>query len=161
MAAMDEPSSTESPPTAPTRDAGGDRAPNRAARLDRAPSDRYGPERVAAPVGPAQRAVRAIGVAIAGAAVIAFLGGPLSVTAGLLAVAVVVGLVVGSLVRPATLAAVGLALGSVVLGLLGVWLFSRTEGGVLDPITYLADVQGPLAPIQLILAAIAAIVGSR
>jgi hypothetical protein len=82
-------------------------------------------------------------------------------TGGLLAVAVIVGLVLGSLLRPATLAAASLAIGSVVVGLLGVWLFARAEGGVLDPITYFGDVQGPLAPLQLLFAALAAIAGSR
>jgi hypothetical protein len=76
-------------------------------------------------------------------------------------VSVVVGIVLGSTLRPRTAVAVGLAVGSVVVGLLGVWLFSRVEGGVLDPLAYLADVEGPLAPLQLILAAASATVASR
>jgi hypothetical protein len=36
------------------------------------------------------------------------------------------------------------AVGAVVVGLLGVWLFGRIEGGVLDPITYLIEVEGPI-----------------
>jgi hypothetical protein len=82
-------------------------------------------------------------------------------TAGLLATSVVIGLVIGALLRPATAVAVSLAVGSVVVGLLGVWLFARAEGGVLDPLSYFGDVQGPLAPIQLVLAALAAIASSR
>jgi hypothetical protein len=154
MAAMDD-STTEQ------RDAGpGDRPPRQPARLDRAPSERYSREPLADADG-RRKAARALAVAVAGAAVIAFLGGPLSMTAGLLAVSVVVGIVLGSMLRPRTGIAVGLAVGSVVVGLLGVWIFSRVEGGVLDPIAYLADVEGPLTPVQLLLAAIAAVAGSR
>jgi hypothetical protein len=40
---------------------------------------------------------------------------------------------------------------SIVAGLLGVWLFGRLEGGVLDPIAYLDEVQGwPLVVLQLL-----------
>jgi len=168
---MDDPRATEptdpTDPTEPTEPIDGDRRPadrepgdrppGTYGRLDRPPSDRYAPE----PTPSREpRAVRAIVVALVGAMVIAFLGGPLSMTAGLIAVSVVLGLVLGSLVRP-TAAAVGLAVGSIVLGLVGIWLFARLEGGVLDPITYLADVQGVLAPAQVILAALAALVSSR
>ena len=164
---MDEPTETE-PTGGQPRDASrrtvdvesGDR-PNRATRLDRPPSDRYPRDETPAAVGRGGPAARAVGVALVGAATIAVLGGPLSLTAGLVAVSVVVGLVIGAMLRPATAAAVGLAVGSVIVGLLGVWLFARAEGGVLDPITYFADVEGILAPIQLVLAAIAAIVSSR
>jgi hypothetical protein len=138
----------------------GDHPPRASTRLERAPSERYAREPAPTTRGRAQ-ATRAAGVAVAGAAVIAFLGGPLSMTGGLLAVSVVVGIVLGSTLRPRTAAAVGLAVGSVVVGLLGVWLFSRVEGGVLDPLAYLADVEGPLAPLQLILAAASAAVASR
>jgi hypothetical protein len=175
MATMDDPTTTE--PTEPTEPNGGDPArpadrrsahvesgdgpTNRPARLDRPPSDRYAREALPPAVAPRTRAVRALGVAAAGAAAIAFLGGPLSMTAGLLALAVVVGLVLGALLRPATGIAVSLAVGSVVVGLLGIWLFARAEGGVLDPLAYFGDVQGPLAPAQLVLAALAAVASSR
>lgn len=152
MAAMDDPTRSDAEP--------GDRAPRQPTRLDRAPSERYAREPIAEADGRSPL-VRALAVALAGAAVVAFLGGPLSMTAGLLAVSVVVGLVLGSMLRPRTGVAVGLAVGSVVVGLLSVWLFSRVEGGVLDPLAYLADVEGPLAPIQLLLAAATAVVSSR
>jgi hypothetical protein len=157
MVSMDD-----STPTQPTGGAPepGDRRPVRST-LDRPPSDRY-----ARDIGPdsgSRRGLvgRAIVVAVVGASVIAFLGGPLSMTGGLLAVAVIVGLVLGAVLRPATVAAVALAIGSVVFGLLGVWLFARAEGGVLDPLTYFGDVQGPLAPLQLLVAALAAVASSR
>ena len=138
----------------------GDGPARQPTRLERAPSERYAREQ--APTARRRDvAARAVGVAVAGAAVIAFLGGPLSMTGGLLAVSVVVGIVLGSTLRPRTAMAVGLAVGSVVLGLLGVWLFSRLEGGVLDPLAYLADVEGPLAPLQLLLAAGTATLTSR
>jgi hypothetical protein len=155
MATMDGPTTSEPIDSGP-----GDRPRRQPTPLDRAPSERYAREPTAADTG-RDRLARAVAVAIAGAAIIAVLGGPLSMTAGLLAVSAVVGLVLGAMLRPWTRVAVGLAIGSVVVGLLGVWLFSRVEGGVLDPLAYLADVEGPLAPIQLLLAGATAIAASR
>jgi hypothetical protein len=152
MTAMDDKPTTER--------TGGEPSPRRPAPLDRPPSERYGPA-ATVEAGRRRRTIQAIGVAIAGALAIAFLGGPLSLTAGLIAVSVVVGLVIGAMLRPATAVAVVLAVGSVAVGLLGVWLFARAEGGVLDPLAYFGEVQGPLAPIQILLAAGAAVVGSR
>lgn len=152
MAAMDDPTTTNAEP--------GDRPPRQPIRLDRAPSERYARE-TAPEAGERGRVARALAIAVAGAAIIAFLGGPLSMTGGLLVVSVFVGILLGSTLRPRTAAAVGLAVGSVVVGLLGVWLFSRVEGGVLDPLAYLADVEGPLVPMQLLLAAASAAVSSR
>ena len=160
MAAMDDPTDADTGDRRTADAAPGDRPPRQPTRLERAPSERYASEQSPAARGRDQ-AIRAIGVAVAGTAVIAFLGGPLSMTGGLLAVSVVVGIVLGSTLRPRTALAVGLAVGSVVLGLLGVWLFSRVEGGVLDPLAYLADVEGPLAPLELLLAAASAAVTSR
>jgi ABC-type sugar transport system permease subunit len=162
MTAMDDPTTTDPRDRAdpPTDTEPGDRPPSRQTRLDRPPSERYGPAPTAEAAGLRTRAARALGVALVGAAIIAVLGGPLSMTAGLLAVAVLIGLIVGAMLRQTALA-VGMAVGSVVLGLLAVWLFSRSEGGVLDPLSYFAEVQGPLAPIQLVLAALAAIISSR
>ena len=170
MAAMDDPTDIEpgergtgdvEPGDRPIADVEpGDRSARQPTRLERPPSDRYAREG-APEAGVRGAAARALGFAVAGAAAIAFLGGPLSMTGGLLVVSVVIGIVLGSTLRPRTAVAVGLAVGSVVVGLLGVWLFSRVEGGVLDPLTYLADVEGPLAPLQLLLAAASAAVTSR
>jgi uncharacterized membrane protein YccC len=163
MTAMDDPTTTDPRARAdlPADAEPGDRPPSRQTRLDRPPSERYGPAPTPKTAGLRTRAARALGVALVGAAIIAVLGGPLSMTAGLLAVAVLIGLIVGAMLRELTALAVGVAVGSVVLGLLAVWLFSRSEGGVLDPLNYFAEVQGPLAPIQLVLAALAAIISSR
>jgi hypothetical protein len=52
--------------------------------------------------------------------------------------------------------AVGLALVAVVLGQLGLWLYARTEGGVLGPFEYLGETFGLLVPLELAAASIAA-----
>jgi hypothetical protein len=117
----------------------GDRRP----LLDRAPGERYGssepePE-------PAVTIVDRIAwpLAVVLGTVVAFtaLGAILAVTAGLIVVAAFAGWLIGKLVSPPPRAAV-VALGAVVLGFLGIWLFGRFEGGVLDPIEYLAEVEG-------------------
>ena len=162
MAVMDDQPTTERTTDAQAGDRSpGDRSPNRPTPLDRPPSDRYAPLPVPEAASLRTQVGRALGVALAGAAIIVVLGGPLSMTAGLLVVSVVVGLIVGAILRSQTLLAVVIAVGSVVVGLLGVWLFARSEGGVLGPLDYFAEVQGPLAPIQLLFAALAAVVSSR
>jgi hypothetical protein len=139
-------------------------------KLDRPPSERYGsagPEPAAGvpdkarTAEPRDRSLRAVSVGLGGALVITVLGGPLSVTAGLLAVAAVIGWASGSVLRPALWPAVLTAVGSVVLGLVGVWLFAGLEGGVLSLPAYLADVEGILAPLAVAVAAIAAAVTVR
>jgi hypothetical protein len=107
------------------------------------------------------RARQGILAALIGAAVITVLGGPLSITVGLVGVAAVIGWAIGSIVRPSLGIAVGLAIGSVVLGLVGIWLVARFEGGVLSLPEYLAQVQGPLVAIEIAVAAIVAAVTVR
>lgn len=125
--------------------------------LDHPPSDRYKAAPAAArDAGPARRAARALVATLVGAAVIAFLGGPLSVTLGLVVAAAVIGWVVGSISRPSLGVAVGLAIGSVALGLVGIWLFARLEGGVLGLPDYFAEVQGPLVLVELAVAGLIA-----
>ncbi len=80
----------------------------------------------------------------------------MSVTFGLVGVAAVIGWAVGSLSKPSRGLAVALAVGSVTLGLVGVWLFARLEGGVLGLPDYFAQVQGPLVLIELIVAGLVA-----
>jgi hypothetical protein len=104
----------------------------------------------------ARRAARGVAAALIGAGVIALLGGPLSVTVGLVGVVAVVGWAIGSIVRPSLGLAVGLAIGSVVLGLIGIWLFARLEGGVLSLPDYLSQVHGPLVVIEIAVAALVA-----
>jgi hypothetical protein len=118
-------------------------------RLDRPPSDRY---RSSAPVVDpgASAAVDAIavplGLIVGGGIAFVVLGGILLVTAGLVVVSAFFGWLTGRLVSPPLRAtAVGLAV--VAVGLLGVWLFGRVEGGVMDPVPYLLEVEGAVVVI--------------
>jgi hypothetical protein len=146
--------------------------PGERRRLDRPPSERYADmpnadaDASAAPVEPVAepsattRIARGAAVAVAGAAVLILLGGPLSVTAGLVAAAAVIGWLVGTTVR-STAPAVALALASVAVGLVGVWLFAQSEGGVLGIVEYLIDVHGPLVPIEFAAAGLLAAGSAR
>ena len=147
-------------------------------RLAHPPSDRYRlAETAPADERPDAGASVARGVAIAvtaagiGAVAIVILGGVLTVTAGLVIVAAAIGWGVGAGLRFGAQAhlpprrrvviAVVLAVGSVALGQAGLWQYGRDEGGVLAPLDYLTEVYGPLVPLQLVAAAIAAWVGAR
>jgi len=66
----------------------------------------------------------------------------------------------GLVVRP-PLRAAAIAVAVVLAGLLGIWLFGRWEGGVLDPIEYFAEVQGILVPLELLAAGGLAAAASR
>jgi hypothetical protein len=127
----------------------GDRRP----QLERPPGDRYITRPVAADEATGRLDAILVPTALVLGTGIAFvlLGGILLVTAGLVVVAGFVGLLTGRLVSPpARAAAVGLT--AVVVGLLAIWLFSRIEGGVLDPIDYLAEVEGPIVVVLSLLA---------
>jgi hypothetical protein len=145
-------------------------------RLAHPPSDRYravepaeaGPVRA---TSPGRGAMSAVLAAAGGAAAITFLGGLMAVSAGLLVVAaatgwaVALGLRIGAGERLSAARrvrfAVGLALLAVVLGQLGLWLYARTEGGVLGPLDYLGETFGPLVPLELAGASIAAWLTAR
>jgi len=153
------------PPAAPSPEPGERR------RLDHPPSDRYRPaapagdEGVAAaadetPLPDRERVLRGIAVGIGGAILMTLLGGPLSIVAGLVGAAGAIGYVVGAVMRPLRGAAVLVALGSVALGLVGIWLFAGIEGGVLGIVEYLADVQGLFVPVELIVAGVLAALAS-
>jgi hypothetical protein len=146
-------------------------------RLPRPPSDRYADGRTGdgdpAPGsndGPGSTA-RALGfgtiAAVGGALAIVVFGGVLAISAGLLVVAVAAGYAVGVAVpagagspgRPNTTSratrrgiAVGLAGMAIVLGQVGLWLFARSEGGVLSLPDYLAQTFGALVPLEIALA---------
>jgi len=153
--------------TQPTNEPG-ERRPTRT--LDHAPSERYreieAVEEDAGPSPPVARAiVFALLAAIVGGVAIAIAGGQLTITAGLLVIAAVLGWVVavvltiglgtnrslGPTARRGTAASIS-TLG-VALGQLGLWLIAREEGGVLAPIDYLADVFGFLVLAEFALAA--------
>ena len=142
-------------------------------RLARAPSERYGAspdtDAAAAPAVPDPAAAPARGVAfgtvaaVLGAGVIVLLGGAFAISAGLLVAAAVLGYAVALALLAgagATLAkprrqwiAAGLGLLGPLLGQIGLWLYARSEGGVLAPIDYLAETFGALVPLELLLAA--------
>ena len=138
--------------------------------LDHAPSDRFRETEAAGeeagPSPPVARAiVFALLAAIVGGIAIAIAGGRLTITAGLLVIAAVLGWMIAVVLTiglgtnrsmgptarrgaAATIAVLGVALGQV-----GLWLIAREEGGVLAPIDYLADVFGFLVPAEFALAA--------
>lgn len=138
-------------------------------RLERPPGERYVPPSVS----PAQRepsAVRAIAyavlVALVGAIAMVLLAGQLAVSSGLLVVAVVVGRFVGLGLRTARgaltpgrarLLALLIAIGGMAAAQLGIWVYARSEGGVLELVDYLGQTFGPLVPLQIALAAVVAV----
>jgi hypothetical protein len=145
-------------------------------RLDRPPSDRYRtvePEPIEGDpnASPVRGAALGAAAAAIGAGAIVLLGGVLTVTSGLIVAAGAIGWVVGLGVRLGTGAtldrssrvrlAVGLAVLAVVAGQLGLWAYARSEGGVLGPVDYLAEVFGLLVPLELIVAWLVAWVTSR
>ena len=99
------------------------------------------------------------------------MGGVLASTFGLLLIAGAMGAVIGLLVARAAVPldaaaptprrtviriAIALSLGAVVLGDLGLWLFARSEGGVLGPFDYLWTTFGPFVPGVALVAALTA-----
>ncbi|HEY3524000.1 MAG TPA: hypothetical protein VGK63_09860, partial [Candidatus Limnocylindrales bacterium] len=118
---------------------------------------------------PAPSPVRALGLGSVAAAIVAIvlavLGGPASFSAGLVIVAVFMGRLVGAMVRvgagttlnsPARVTlAVLISLVGIAAGQLGIWLFARSEGGVLDVGTYLGSF-GPLVPLEFMIATLSA-----
>ena len=157
--------------------------PSTQRQLDRAPGERYRtrPDASsavaadAAPPAPARSRALAIAVPIlvaaGGAALIGVLGS-FDIGAGLLAVsafigwAVAVAVVWGSDPAPERRGrrvrwAVGLAVGSIVVGLAVLWAYSRTEGGVMDPVAYLDERFGPLAVADIVVAGVVAWLRAR
>ena len=124
--------------TTPIREPG-----ERRPELDRAPGDRYvaaaPPTSTSDPLAPFLWPT-----AVMLGTIIAFvvIGGLLTATAGLVIVAAFAGWLLGKLVGPPWRAGL-LGLVTIVLGFAGIWLFGRLEGGVLDPVTYLLEVEGP------------------
>jgi hypothetical protein len=136
-------------------------------RLPHPPSDRYRtPESEARVVDVRASAARGIAyalvVAAVGSASMMLLGGVLAVSAGLLVVAGVTGWAVAAALRAGAgsgldrirlgRSALGLATLSVAGGQLGLWLYARSEGGVLGPLDYLAETFGFLVPLEFLVA---------
>jgi hypothetical protein len=147
--------------------------PGERRRLDHPPSDRFASQPIspeaaseeseadAAPLSDGERILRGVAIGLAGAIAMTVLGGPLSITAGLVGAAGAIGFVIGAVMRPLRGPAVAVAVASVALGLVGIWVFALSEGGVLGIVEYLADVQGILVPIELIVAGVLAAGASR
>jgi len=137
-------------------------AARRRVTLERAPGERYQPARSnRAASGDAFGGIRGpVTIALVGVLVFVVLGGVLGITAGLVVVAGLLGWLTGLLVRPPWRAA-AVAAGVIVAGLVGIWLFGRWEGGVLNPIDYLAEVHGIAAPLDILAAAGMAAAASR
>jgi hypothetical protein len=153
----------------------GETPPSGPRQLDRAPGERYrsrpgqsGAPDVATPAtgpSPAIRAATPFLVAIAGALLIAVLGS-FDIGAGLLAVSGFIGWAVGISIiwggtpggdrRRTGAWSAGLAAASIVLGLVLLWIWSRVEGGVMDPIAYLDERFGPIAYLNVVVAALVA-----
>jgi hypothetical protein len=57
--------------------------------------------------------------------------------------------------------ALALALAAIALGQAGLWVFARSEGGVLAPLDYLWEVFGALVPLQIVAAAVVAWITAR
>ncbi len=157
---MDEPRSeppASPPPPTPTP---GER------RLDHPPSDRYRTSDAAGDDTSAGSAARAVvfGVltGIGGAIAIVLLGGVLALATSLVLVAPFIGWTIAWAVKTGAdgtvarsrlaLLALVLAAGAVALGQLGLWLYARTEGGVLPLTDYLGEVYGVLVPLQFLFA---------
>jgi hypothetical protein len=143
-------------------------------RLDRPPSDRYrdadgegaGAAVVADGASVGRGVVFGVLAGLAGTVATVVLGGPIGLSAGLVVVAVATGWAVGTALRagagttlhgrtrPAV--AVAIVVIAVALGQVGLWLYARTEGGVLGLPDYLAETWGVLVPIQALVAGAAA-----
>jgi hypothetical protein len=147
-------------------------APVEPTRLERPPGERYVPPVVAeSPREPsAVRAiVIAVVVALAGAFAMVMLAGQLAVSSGLLIMAVVIGRFVGLGLRTARGAlspgrarviALLIAVGGMALAQLGIWVYARSEGGVLELVDYLGQTFGPLVPLEIALAAVVAVLSA-
>ncbi|MES1239379.1 MAG: hypothetical protein ABUL57_00805, partial [Chloroflexota bacterium] len=140
--------------------------PGERRRLAEAPSARYAPRAPSAPA-PASSSLRgpllrAIVVAILGAAALVVVGAVLASTFGLLFVAGAMGVGIGLVLARASVAPDGsltavskatvgrlamlIALAAVVAADLATWIYAIGEGGTLGPIDYLWTTFGPFVP---------------
>ena len=107
----------------------------------------------------------AVLVALAGAVLMVFLAGQLAVSSGLVVVAVVMGRFVGVALRTARGAlnpgrrralALVIAVAGVGVAQVAIWLYARSEGGVLELVDYLGQTFGPLVLVEILFAAVIA-----
>ena len=162
----------DAPMSDPTTPSAADPAPDPGERrLSRPPSERYRATEPVAVEDAASASSRVPGRGIAFATIVAIVlaiaitvaGGVLLISAGLVVLAAAGGWAVATALKLGagdsiprsrrTWLAAGLALAAVVLGQVGLWLFARTEGGVLPIAEYLGQTFGPLVPLQAVAAA--------
>ncbi len=134
----------------------------------------------ASPPVPRAPIVAAAAVAALAAGILALILAVLTSTSGTLAISGAGGLAIGLLISSAAVAkiprsaggvapltrssavrlSVGLAIGMVVLAASITWLVARSEGGVMDPVTYLWTTFGFGLPAQALVAVLAAAWGA-
>lgn len=118
---------------------------------------------------PATGGAAAIGIAIAGAALIAVLNGLLAISPGLVVVTFLATYYAAHALAATAPGARGSRLGvSLALGLamilagaLGSWALSLPQGGVLGPVDYILQTMGPLVAVLVGASAAGAWLGSR
>jgi hypothetical protein len=115
---------------------------------------------------PARGFAYALVAAVVGAIGMTVLGGVLAISAGLLVVAAVTGWAIGVGLRtgggprldPSDRVRIALILVTLAVAAaqVSLWLYARSEGGVLGPIDYLVETFGFLVPLELLAGWIAA-----
>jgi hypothetical protein len=138
-------------------------------RLERPPSERYvapAPDEPHTNGSWMRALVWGAATAVLGAIAITAAGGLVTITAGLLVIAAVIGWAVAVAVasgggpdlssRTRLALATTLAVAGIALGQVGLWLLGREEGGVLSLGDYLAETFGILVPIELAIAGLTA-----
>jgi len=136
-------------------------------RLPHPPSDRYRTAKTEAPAvdaaaSPARGVAYAVVAAVVGTIGMTVLGGVLAISAGLVVVAAVTGWAIGVGLRtgggprlgPSDRGRIALILVTLAVAAtqLGLWLYARSEGGVLGPIDYLVETFGFLVPLEFLAA---------
>jgi hypothetical protein len=140
--------------------------PEHRRRLERPPGERYARATSAPGTAGVTRAVAiATLIGLGGATLMVVLAGQVAVSSGLLVVAALMGRFIGLALRtargritPARARALALAIALVAIGLaqLGIWLYARSEGGVLGLTDYLGETFGVLVPLELAVGAVIA-----
>ena len=151
----------------------GDRRPRQL--LERAPAERYAATAGEMMGGSADASLHglpaAVAVAAIGSLVIVFLNVVLAVTAGLIAVAAVLGYAAGGTLRGSAiprrlgsprLAAALIAVVAVLAAAVVTWVVAVVaQGAAVGPLDYLAQTMGPLLLFQVLVAAVAAWLAAR
>ncbi len=150
-------------------------------RLERAPSERYRRTRsgeldgqaeanagreLAAAASPGRGVLFGLVGALIGVSILVVFGAVFSYSVGLLVVAFFLGRIVGYTVRAGALDSLSSAtrvsvsilivLAGLTIAQLAIWVWSRIQGGSLDPWPFLLDTYGPLLPLEYMTATLTA-----